>query len=150
MKLEKYNLVKDAANFTYDFYSEGPNGRIKKVVRFQHMPKISENVFNLAFGDLDEETGLIDDLVISNNNDRLKVLKTVAEAVADFIKFRPKAIILIKGSTLSRTRLYQMGMSFFWLEISQLYEIYGNLGREWLPFRKGVNYERFMIFKKIK
>jgi hypothetical protein len=38
MELEKYNLVKGAANFNYDFYSEGPNGRIKKVVRFQYVP----------------------------------------------------------------------------------------------------------------
>jgi hypothetical protein len=148
MELEKYDLVRNDVSFNYEFYSEGPRGRVKKIVRFQKLSDEGKNVFNLAFGDLDESTGLIDDLAITNNNDRLKILKTVALAVADFIEFRPNAFVVAKGSTLSRTRLYQMGMSSFWSEISQQYNIYGKLGKEWLPFQKGVNYERFLIFKK--
>ena len=147
MELETYD-IKAWDKYSYTFYSEGPNGRIKKGINFQRMEEIGINVFNLAFGDVDESTGRINDLSISNNNDRLKILMTVAEAVIDFIQSVPNAIIIIKGSTLSRTRLYQMGISSFWSEIKRHYNIYGNLDNKWLPFQKGVNYERFLLFKK--
>jgi hypothetical protein len=150
MELETYSIIKDTENFVFEFCSEGPRGTIKKVVKFRHVRKLGDNVFSLAFGDQQEFTGRINDVAISNNNDQIKVLNTVATTVIDFIEKRPNAIILIQGSTLSRTRLYQMRISFHWSKISQYYEVYGEHGKEWLPFQKGVNYERFLVFKKIK
>ncbi len=47
----------------FEFYSEGPKGRIKKIVRFKKLD--IDNVYNLAFGDENPETGDIDDSVIS-------------------------------------------------------------------------------------
>ncbi|HWK02371.1 MAG TPA: hypothetical protein VNS58_01985 [Puia sp.] len=141
-------MKKSIANFVFKFYSEGPRGKIKKVVIFRHARKFGENVFNLAFGDQHELPDQINDVAISNNNDPIKVLNTVALTVVDFIEKRPNAIILIEGSTLSRTRLYQMRISFHWLEISEYYEVYGEYGKKWLPFQKGVNYKRFLVFKK--
>lgn len=148
--MERYDLTWDGLNFAYEFYSEGPNGRIKKGISFQHMQEIGSNVFNLAFGDVDESTGRIDDRAISNNNDQIKVLNTVAITVIDFLEKRPNVIVLMQGSTLSRTRLYQMRISFHWLTINQYCEVYGEKGKEWLPFEKGLNYERFLVFKKSK
>ena len=40
-----------------------------------------KNVYNLAFGDKDQNTGDIDDTVISNNEDSEKVLATVVATV---------------------------------------------------------------------
>lgn len=150
MESERYDIDRSADSFSYEFYSEGPRGRIKKAIIFRPFRRIGRNVYNLAFGDLNELYGHIDDRTISNNGDRLKILHTIAAAVIDFVKFRPDAIILVRGSTLSRVRLYQMAMSSFWSEISQQFEIWGKLEEEWLPFEKGVNYEEFLIFKKIE
>ena len=65
MDLKKYNYFTNDDFLDYEFYSEGPKGRIKKVVNYQ---RINENpvVYNLAFGDFNKETGTIDDVVNSN------------------------------------------------------------------------------------
>jgi hypothetical protein len=148
MELGGYDIEKIA--FTYWFYSEGPRGRIKKVVRFQRMPELGRNAFNLAFGDANETMEQINDLIVTNNGDQLKVLITIAKVVADFVYHWPNAIIQAKGSTPSRTRLYQMKIATFWQEISREFEIMGELSTSWVPFRRGVNYKRFLIFKKIR
>jgi len=149
MDREIYDIEKGKEGFEYWFYSEGPKGKILKSVQFQHMPEYGRNFFNLAFGDFDKSTDRINDQVVSNNGDHVKVLYTVADIVHDFVNFWPDAIIQIEGSTPSRTRLYQMGMSSFWLEISKEFEILGEIDGDWLPFKKGVSYKRFLIFKKI-
>ena len=150
MEMERYTLVKNVNNSDYLFYSIGKMSITLKVVRFRQIKVLGESVFNVAFGDLNESTDEIDDKAISNNGDRLKILNTVASAIADFIEQRPNAIILAKGSTLSRVRLYQMAISSFWSRISQQYEIYGKTSGQWIPFRKGVNFEEFLLFRKIK
>lgn len=66
MRLERY-IYRFSLEFPqYEFESEGPKGTIKKVVRYNKM-KGSENLYNLAFGDLDEKTGEINDFITSNN-----------------------------------------------------------------------------------
>lgn len=149
MEWEIYHLV-GKASFIYEFCSEGHRGRIKKIIQFQRADHLGKNVFNLAFGDLNEATGRIEDGAVSNNGDQLKILHTVAEAVIKFLKEWPEAIVLIQASTSSRIRLYQMRIAGFWSQISQQYEIQGELRRKWFPFQKGVNYERFLIYKKNK
>ena len=54
MELEKYQVLTNDKHYTYEYLSERPKGTIKKVVVYQKMPGY-ENVFNLAFGDWDEE-----------------------------------------------------------------------------------------------
>lgn len=148
MELERYALYKDPDNFEYEFYSEGPEGRIRKIVRFQYLKDLGHQTFNLAFGDWNEATQSLDDQATSNNNDRTKVLATVANAFIDFIEFHPNAIVLAQGSSITRTRLYQMEISANWLTISINFEVYGNLNGDWQPFKKGINYKAFLIFKK--
>ncbi|MBN8855388.1 MAG: hypothetical protein BGO55_27250 [Sphingobacteriales bacterium 50-39] len=149
MEQERYDIEKDKNDFVYWFFSEGPRGRIKKGVRFRHMPDVGKNAFNLAFGDWEDSTKSLDDRVVSNNGDHLKVLHSVAEAVREFMNLWPDAVLHVRGSTSSRTRLYQMGIASFWKEISQEFEIWGKEGKEWGPFKKGVNYGEFLLFKKI-
>ena len=50
MDLERYPSFASTDYQEYEFYSEGPKGKVKKIVRYQ---KISEKpiVYNLAFGD---------------------------------------------------------------------------------------------------
>ncbi len=110
MHLDHYEFYINAGYQDYEFYSEGPNGRIKKVVRYVKIRDTPETVYNLGFGDLDEDSGEISDLSFSNNSDRDKILATVAFTVLDFCKSFGQPYIFIEGSTPSRTRLYQMGI----------------------------------------
>jgi hypothetical protein len=145
MNLNKYPLVSTNEHMTYEFLSEGPNGTIKKVVFFEN---IGDNHFNLAFGDWSEYEQGINDKVRSNNHDRDKVMATVASTVIEFIKHYPDAIIFAKGSTPSRTRLYQIGIFANWHEINQLFVIEGFINGDWQPFEKHKNYNAFMASVK--
>jgi hypothetical protein len=149
MEHERYNLVKYEDRAFYEFYSIGPQGKIKKVIGFRPLKNFGTNVYNLAFGDWNETEGAINDKIVSNNKDKQKVLFTVAAAAFDFLQSKPEAIILIMGSTVSRTRLYQMAIASYWPMIEQKFEIPGEYEGEWLPFQKGINYKRFLLFRKI-
>lgn len=89
MKLPKYQLKSGQELMSYEFVSEGPNGLIIKRIQFTLINQ--EQVYNLAFGDKDAESGEINDLVISNNGDSEKVLATVIAAVYAFCDKYPKA-----------------------------------------------------------
>lgn len=106
-------------------------------------------VYNVAFGDWDAEQKNINDSVITNNADKNEILATVAAAILEFIQYTPPDTFLYaKGSTLSRTRLYQMAISSFYSDISQLFVIKGYIKRQWHLFEKGVNYEAFLACRK--
>jgi Family of unknown function (DUF6934) len=142
MDLDKYPVFSDNDRSSYEFLSQGPNGTIKKVVAYQ---EIGHNIFNLAFGDWNEIKQVIDDEARSNNNDRDKVLVTVATTVIDFVKFHPKATIFVKGSTPARTRLYQMGIVSILTEINRIGSIEGFYNGIWEPIQRKSNYEAFIL-----
>ena len=56
-------------------------------------------VYNLAFGDEDPKTGLVNDLVVSNNQDREIVLATVASMIHTFCDHYGNHYIYAKEST---------------------------------------------------
>jgi len=82
MKLPRYQLAASENLMTYEFVSEGPKGRIPKLV--QYSPTNLKDVYNLAFGDRDVHTGQINDEIISNNGDSEKVLATVVATIYAF------------------------------------------------------------------
>jgi hypothetical protein len=129
----------------YEFYSEGPRGRIKKTVIYS---EIDKNLFNLGFGDWNEERQGLDDSNRSNNGDRDKVLATVASTALIFTNHFPGARIFAEGSTPARTRLYQMGIGDNLLEINVTFEIKGFIGDQWEGFQRGRNYAAFLITRK--
>ena len=147
MKYPKYNY-KSEANFEFfEFYSEGPKGVIKKVVEFQLTSE--DNVYNLAFGDYDEEAKGIDDKAVTNNGDSLKVLATVSSTVYAFVEKHPSAWIVATGSTEARTRLYRMGITNNLAEISEDFHVFGfTKEEEWVRFEIGEDYEAFLVTKK--
>jgi hypothetical protein len=142
MNLPKYQYRTNEGYLDYEFISEGPKGRIKKVVRFL---QISSDVYNLGFGDLDEVTGEISDTVITDNKDSQKVLATVASTIYDFYGQYPGTRVLVKGNTLARTRLYRIGITNNWKEISMDFEVHGLKNGEWELFQFRKDYEAFLI-----
>lgn len=145
MQLSRYTY-KISENFLdYEFSSIGPNGKINKVVRFT---EIGINVYNIGFGDLDEKSGQISDITVTNNRDSRKVLATVAATLHDFMLQHPRALIIAQGSTSSRTRLYRMGITNHWAEIRLEFEVFGLKDNTWEPFQFGKNYEAFLVRHK--
>lgn len=148
MNLERYEFKSLATLLEYDFVSEGPNGNILKRVKFDPCIQDGNLIFSLAFGDWMEKEQKIDDKAITNNTDMKKVLATVATIVDIFTKQFVDVTIVAKGSTPSRTRLYQMGIVAHYQEIEKLFHIYGEINNELQPFKKGVNYEAFAVRRK--
>jgi hypothetical protein len=149
MEWERYDIVSKKDGRTYEFSSNGPKGLIQKAVRFQPVQEYGSNTFNLLLGDYDPETDQIDANVIGDNGDTKAVLRTVAEVVELFVNLNPWAIILIMSTSASRLRLYRMGIASTWEEISAKYDILGKKNDKVEPFKKGVNYEAFIVVKKI-
>jgi hypothetical protein len=145
MQLPRYSYRTNDSFLDYEFISEGPGGQIKKVVRIS---QINAHVFNLGFGDLDEQTGEISDVIVTNNNDSRKVLATVAAIVYDFTLQYADTWIIAKGRTHSRTRLYRMGITNNWQEINGEFEVYGLIEENWELFEAGRDYEAFLVRRK--
>lgn len=55
MKEEKYSFNKLPEEFYYEFFSEGPKGTIKKVVRYRLIQEHPSRIYNIGFGDWNEE-----------------------------------------------------------------------------------------------
>lgn len=58
MKLPRYATKADELQTVFEFVSEGPRGRIPKLVQFSETNL--KDFYNLAFGDKNPETGQLD------------------------------------------------------------------------------------------
>lgn len=146
MKLPKYSVSAGKSFRVYEFTSEGPKGKIKKLVKFSETN--FDGTYNLAFGDKDDSSGEINDKVISNNGDSEMVLATVVSTVYAFTDKYRDAWVFATGSTKARTRLYRMGISRYWVEIKRDFQVFGLKEGVWEPFVKGVAYEAFLVKRK--
>ncbi len=147
MKLPKYQLTSGEELLSYEFISEGPKGIIRKRIQFTLINR--DDVYNLAFGDKDTVTNEMDDMAISNNGDSEKVLATVISAVYAFYDKHPGAWVFAAGSTSARTRLYRMGITKYYNEIQNDFEVYGQTDGEWELFEKSKVYSAFLCCQKI-
>ncbi|MBW8685036.1 DUF6934 family protein [Chitinophaga rhizophila] len=151
MDLETYHCSVNPATGLFEFYSEGPKGRIKKVVNYQELQSGISGMpaYNLCFGDWDEDTGDIRDRRVTNNRDMGKILATVASTVVSFTDVRGPCMIYGEGSTASRTRLYQMCINANWEQVSRLFFVSGQFRDKWEPFRQGRNYDALLVMKRL-
>lgn len=131
----------------YEFISEGPKGKIKKVVTFSRIQD-EPLIYNITLVDVDPVSGLTSDLTISDNGDREIILATVAHTVIDFSAHYGNHFVFAKGSTTVRTRLYQIAIAALLEEIGEDFDMYGVIEDIAYPFQKNVNYEAFLVKKK--
>ena len=148
MELPKYQISTNEDQTVFKFVSDGPNDKIIKIVLYQ--PMNEPDLYNLALGDLDSKTREIDFDIRTNNGDRDMILATITETVYAFLYSRPTYSIHFKGSDSVRTRLYQMAISNYFDKLSEDFEIQGKLENELLRFKKGVNFDAFIIQLKNK
>lgn len=146
MQYENYHIEASNSFLRFEFWSEGPKGRIRKRVEFRQFGNES-TVFNLSFGDIDVN-GDIDDNVVTGNHDSRKVLATVALTVYEFFTKYPDSLVYIKGSTMSRTRLYRMAINNNLAILAFDFYFFGDIGDTFEAYQPGKNYEAFLIKKK--
>ena len=144
MNLERYEYEGTRTYIEYSFYSEGPKGRILKIVRFVLISNYPFYVYNLVLGDWDEVKKKIDDKVKTNNGDTEKVLATVATIVLLFTDIFRNAIVHFKGRG-GRTRLYQISINKYWDEIKERLYVSGYVNGLSGPFQKNITYDGFLI-----
>jgi hypothetical protein len=147
VNLKKYPFTCSEDRLVYYFESIGPKGVIKKIVKYSSIDN-NDLYFNLAFGDLNETTGQVEDRVVSGNGDVEMILATIATIVMEFMSYYPSKRIFMEGSTRSRTRLYQIGIAKNWKEIGLLLDIFGYRDGIWDPFKINVNYSAFAAHPK--
>ena len=150
MRHEKYdNVIASSDKLEFQFESDGPKGKIKKVVQFAQTQ--NKEIYNLAFGNLNND-GSIDDETTNDNKDRDKILATVAATVYEFTARYPDKTIFFCGTTSERTRLYRIALTVNQEELKKDFLIYGVLKGidtfEKVQFRKGVDYFGFMVKRK--
>jgi hypothetical protein len=159
MQIEKYKTESTVDSLIYTFESVG-NREIKKGViysKFENPNTVglpsNVSVYNLGFGDVNEETEEIDDQIISKNGDTEIVLATVAGTAFNFWAEYPHAYIFFMGSIPEgekprRTRLYQMKINRYFEEISLVANVLGYTEKGWEKFIINKNYDAFLISQK--
>ncbi len=146
MREPQYHVEFSKAFTMYQFVSIGSKGEINKLIKYTKTG--TANVYNLGFGDKIGETEDIDDEVISNNGDSIKVLATVAASAFVFTDNYPNAYIFATGSTPSRTRLYQIGIANNLKEIEEGFYVWGEYNEVWEIFQRNKNYTAFLVTRK--
>ena len=146
--INDYYKVNFSSDFlTFEFVSEGPKGKIVKVVKYSEIN--IKGFYNLGFGDKDPVTGFISDLTVTNNADSKKVLATVAATLSTFLEMHPGATVIATGSTEARTRLYRIGITNNLPDIENMYFIFGLTEKGWEKFKAGIKYAAFLVQKKL-
>ena len=145
--------VKDAYLYTglnrktrYFFISEGENKRIVKTVVFS---PLGNRLWNLGFGDL-QYSGYIDDSVVSNNDDLIKVISTVAKIAYEFSDKYPLRRIQIKPVDEKRKGLYNHVFRRHYDTIDANFDIIGINEQERETYSPKKNYDIFELNRKIK
>jgi hypothetical protein len=146
MKLDRYELTAGRSLKTFEFLSEGRNGKITKVVQFEQMN--IENLYNLSFGDKNSITGELDDKIVTDNGDSEKVLATVVAALYAFADRYPDIWVYATGSTMARTRLYRMGINKYFDIVQNDFDIMGEHHNEWEWYESGKDYQAFAVRRK--
>jgi hypothetical protein len=146
MRNEQYDVENTTSLTTFEFVSEGPKGRIRKVVQYVELG--NSGIYNLGFGDKIGETDAFDDKTVTNNGDGEKVLATVASTLYDFFEHHPKAFVVAKGSNPVRTRLYRISISNALEAIKKDFRVAGSVDNNWEEFKPNRDYTAFLITKK--
>jgi hypothetical protein len=146
MRDQQYELDTAKSFMSYEFISKGPKGKIIKLVKYTETMR--KGFYNLGFGDKIENEDDYNDTVISDNNDSVRVLATVAATVYLFTNHYPDAMIYAEGSNDARTRLYRIGISNNLDEIEKDFSVLGLLNDKWEFFKSNKNYSAFLIKRK--
>lgn len=147
MILKSYDYFPLGNKPYYYFESEGEQGNIPKIILFSPIETESNNdAWNLAFGDL--KGGDIDDSVISNNHDIVKVIGTIGKVVYEFSEKFPLRSIIIVPVDDKRKILYNHVFRRNHEEISLIFNIIGTLNKVDEEYSAKKIYDSFKLKRK--
>ncbi len=142
---EHYPFRFSSSLLAYGFQSIGKQGVINKIVIFD---RIEKNRYNFGFGDFLD--GKIEDKIVSNNDDLVMVISTVAACAYDFFERYPKAVLEIQAVDERRLNLYNRIFKNRHLEMQDLFVIEGYMDGQKVPYHPNQFYQKFEIrLKKI-
>jgi hypothetical protein len=141
MITESYPLLASKNNCRFFFESEGIQGKIVKIVLFTPM---KDNRWNLGFGDWHK--GEVDDLVVSNNQDIVKIMQTVVKAIYLFFEVYPQRIVVFKPVDEKRKKLYNFILKKHINKIEPYFQITGFINEN----AEFYNSEKFYDYFEIK
>ncbi|GAA3940625.1 hypothetical protein GO495_09730 [Chitinophaga oryziterrae] len=98
---EHYNVTPEVKKKRINFYFESVGkDNFTKAIKYALLSLKLEGrfVYNLGFGDYDDEKETLSDTVINNNGDVYKVFNTVLTTVPLFFEKNPDAILWVEGS----------------------------------------------------
>ncbi len=144
MITESYEYISLVKHTYYYFESEGSQGKIAKIVTFS---RLNNKYWNLGFGDL--QGNKINDSVVSNNNDIIKIISTVAKIAYEFSDKFPKRGLEINPIDEKRKSLYNHFFRRNYATIDANFHILGvnNEGDEEIYSPKK-NYDLFRLKRK--
>lgn len=140
---DSYPLIPSKLKNAFFFKSVGVKGTILKVIIFEHL---KNRRYNLAFGDV--VNNQLDDEVISNNQDFVKVISTVAIAIYEFLERNPKAIIEIDPIDSKRALFYNRIFQRRYIEIILILDVFGVIGKKRERYNPEKLYQEFEIEAK--
>lgn len=140
-----YLTESNAENTRFQFQSSGKRGVFEKVILFT---PLTFDIFNLSLVDYDAAKGNYNDISVTDNGDMPEVLVTVISTIHQFLDSNPDKRIFFKGSTPTRTRLYQIAISKIYHPESSDLLISGFKDGQWFAFEPNINFEGFLIEKK--
>jgi hypothetical protein len=146
MHLPHYEIKSDETGFTFYIFSEGPKGKIRKIVQFSQLS--TSLVYNLSLCDYNSVTEDVDDSIVTDNGDTEKVLATVAEIIYTFFDAFPELWVYATGNTPARTRLYRMGINKYYNTAKKDFDILGEISEGWETYRKEEDYKGFLVRRK--
>lgn len=94
MNIEAYP-IKTVQPLIFTFVSVGRNGTFEMVIRYD---PYNSDLYNLAFGVKTNNQFDIDDQIIINNGDFVRIIGTVFQTVPLFFEKYPEKLIIIMGS----------------------------------------------------
>jgi hypothetical protein len=121
-RLQFYPIEISDDKLRYRFVSNGLSGDIVKLVSYENY---ESDLWNLAFGDANEDETDFDDKTISDNGDMRKVIRTIFETGLIFTNAYPKRNILIIPVDKQRQMLYNRVFKDKYEEIEEDFIIEG-------------------------
>ncbi len=166
-------LINKTKKVQYLFESKGEKNIIK-AIEYTAIRKIQgRTIYNLGFGDYDEETGEISDDTNSNNGDMYKVFSTVLDTIPKFFKENPDAAIYVQGSDSAdefveqcketcrrncaeskcrnvdrRIKTYRYYVDKNFSDLSQEYLFFGSSESDLVQYVPKTEYNSILVFRK--
>ena len=133
--------------FTFESINADGTNPVTKMVSYAPYVRLGRKYYNLEFGDCDSELKGIDDLVVTDNGDMRKVLKTVASTLECFFQEFPNEEVHIDGSDSIRREYYNKLIRDYFNLIPSHFKVQGHSDDGLETFRNGVRYNFIVVCK---